>query len=279
MSILDHTFIHIHGYKTPEKEQGLWDQGILTHESLLRSGLVNKSAKARDWIEETIGALDRNDHDFFAERLPKNFHYRLAMAYPRETVFLDIETTGLSSQYSDITIVGWAMDDKFKVMVNGRDDPGEFHRDLSRAKAIVTFNGTSFDIPFLNRAFSSLQIPKAHADLRHMCRRAGLTGGQKYIEQQIGLNRGLGTGNGARAVELWWSYKSRARSRANRINALRELIIYNYADVNAMKYILDHLLESMAREGKFPCPIDTPFKSLSAPMDFEDPFPFSLEPF
>jgi hypothetical protein len=47
-------------------------------------------------LEASRIALKRRNFDFFAERLPRREHYRIALTDPRSTVFLDIETTGLS---------------------------------------------------------------------------------------------------------------------------------------------------------------------------------------
>jgi uncharacterized protein YprB with RNaseH-like and TPR domain len=278
VTILEHTFIHIRGLKTADKERALWERGIKNHEDLLRSGLLPASAGQADWYAQTKRAIAEGDHDYFAERLPRDQHYRVAMAFPKETAFLDIETTGLSRQYDQITIVGWSLGGDFKVMVYGRDDPLELTRDLGQAKALVTFNGKTFDVPFLNRSFTDLAIPKAHVDLRYLCKKVGLNGGQKSIEREIGLRRLEGDGDGRMAVALWYAYKG-GRNDQSRKKALKDLIIYNFADVNAMKLIFDACLERLARRGHLPQHYGDHFKPLSRRPDFENSFPFSLEPF
>ena len=58
--------------------------------------LFSKDAWA-EMIDASHEALARGDADFFAAKLPRREHYRIAATFPAETAFLDIETTGLSS--------------------------------------------------------------------------------------------------------------------------------------------------------------------------------------
>jgi uncharacterized protein YprB with RNaseH-like and TPR domain len=277
MTILDHTFIHLNGFKNEEKERDLWRQGIMTHDQLSKLGIIADN-RQDDWYERTKMAIAQKDHNFFATALPKDQHYRLAVAYPNDTIFLDIETTGLSRYYDNITIVGWTKGQDYKVIVHGRDDPGEFYHDLATSKALVTFNGRSFDVPFLNEKYQNLAFPKAHADLRFICKKVGLTGGQKMIEYQIGLRRHEGQGDGARAVELWYIYKQ-GRNLRDKKNALRELVIYNFADIDNMKHIFDACLIKMTQRGYLPVPYEGLFKPLSVRPNFENNFPCCLDPF
>ena len=54
-------------------------------------------------------------------------------------------------------------------------------------KALVTFNGIRFDTKFITREFPEIILPESHVDLRYLCRRVGLTGGQKAIENELGI--------------------------------------------------------------------------------------------
>jgi uncharacterized protein YprB with RNaseH-like and TPR domain len=97
-------------------------------------------------------------------------------------IFLDVETTGLSRYYDDVTLVGWLLDGVYQVYIAG-DDPWSLLSALRSASALVTFNGTLFDLGFLEKTFTGLSLPSAHLDLRYLAKSVGLTGGQKAIEK------------------------------------------------------------------------------------------------
>jgi uncharacterized protein YprB with RNaseH-like and TPR domain len=273
--MLEHTFLHLPHVKTVANELKLWNSGILTIDDLL---IESSASEVPSWYQETKEALLTNDHNYFADRLTTDQHYRLALAYPRQTIFFDIETTGFSHNYNDITIIGWSLDTQFKVMVVGRDNPEEFFDDLARSKAMVTFNGRCFDVHFLKKTFPNLCLPKAHIDLKYLCRKVELTGGQKAIEFKIGHSREIGQGDGQRAIELWYTYRNKPNIAVKKA-ALKELIIYNYADVEAMKFILDACIEKFFELRLIPKAYKQHFESLSRNLDFQNSFPFSLEPF
>ncbi len=157
-------------------------------------------------------------------------------------LFLDIETTGLSRYYDEVTIVGWLMDGVYQAYIAG-DDPEPLLAALRAASALVTFNGTLFDLPFLRKSFPGMSLPEAHADLRFLGRRAGLTGGQKAIEKELGIceRQGIEELDGAQAVLLWHRYL-----RGNE-ESLKRLIAYNRADVVSMRDILDEVLYRLDR--------------------------------
>lgn len=162
------------------------------------------------------------------------------LSHPEKVLFLDIETTGLSRYYDYITAIGYEMGGVYGLWLAG-DDPSPFRSILREARSIVTFNGTLFDLPFLDAAFEGLTWPTHHVDLRYACRRVGLTGGQKKIEQQLMIDcrQGMEGVDGAMAVLLWHRFL-----RGDQ-NALTDLIAYNRADVRAMTHILDHVVKSL----------------------------------
>src|ERR1043165_10310632 len=116
--MLIHTFQHIKGIGA-KKERDLWRSGILTWADL------ESRLKTQLWmfncpydlgpVCDSRNALKEGDADFFARSLPKHEHYRNALGFPSQTLFLDIETTGLSRYYDSITIVGWSMGSKYDV--------------------------------------------------------------------------------------------------------------------------------------------------------------------
>ncbi len=163
-----------------------------------------------------------------------------ALADRAKVVFLDVETTGLSWYYDYITIVGWMRDGAYDFHVTG-EPATRLVEALQNATALVTFNGTLFDLRFLRKEFAGLVTPPLHVDLRYLARRAALSGGQKVIERLLELPQRTNAKDidGAEAVLLWHRYLRGDGS------ALRQLIEYNRYDVLGMCGILDEVLERL----------------------------------
>jgi len=185
-------------------------------------------------------SVERNRPTRVRSEASLDAHLTVSLANAERVVFLDIETTGLSWFYDEITIIGWARDGIYKVLLKG-DDPQPLLEDLGAADVLVTFNGTLFDLRFLKKEFGELQLPATHLDLRYLAKRVGLSGGQKNIEKVLGIVARDGVENidGAAAVLLWHAFL-----RGNQ-EALPSLIDYNRRDVLAMSEILDAVLERL----------------------------------
>ena len=241
----------------------MWDQGVTSWDKFVkRNGyqiplpLFRSNPSHR--LERSIQALKQGDLSYFAQRLPKSENYRIALTYPEETMFLDIETTGLSLYYDQITMVGWSIGKKYGVYLKDQDESG-LRKALQAAKAIVTFNGTIFDLKFLEKAFPGIYIPPIHIDLRFFSKRVGLTGGQKVVEPKIGYNRpDLVKGmEGETAPILWYKY------RRGDIGSLKELVVYNHADIEGMKWIMDFAIRRIYE-------IDSIPKAIQSQVKFSD---------
>jgi uncharacterized protein YprB with RNaseH-like and TPR domain/predicted nuclease with RNAse H fold/dephospho-CoA kinase len=248
--MLTHTFLHIKGIGA-KKERELWRNGITSWEDLeskltSQLGMFNRPNEP-SVVGDSRDALREGDANFFARNLPRHEHYRIALGFPSQTLFLDIETTGLSRYYDTITLVGWSIDSKYSVYIKGGDDRA-LRAALIEAKAIVTFNGSLFDLPFVRQEFPGLSIPLAHIDLRFLARRVGLSGGQKVIEKEIGLERPKHLKDivGEAAPLLWYKY------RQGDLDSLKLLISYNHADIEGMKYIFDIVTTRLIEQQHLP---------------------------
>lgn len=250
-----------------ERELSLWEKGIVSWDefesSLPKQGVLFGHLTDNSPFIEARNALKNCDFQYFASKLDRKDFYRVALEAPDRTLFLDIETTGLSRYYDNITIVGWSYQGVYKVWIQG-DETDHLFSDLSDAQVIVTFNGSMFDLPFLEQEFSNLRIPPIHLDLRFLAKRVGLTGGQKAIESQIGFKR-LGAGgevDGEGATIMWHRY------RRGDLNALKLLIRYNAFDIEGMKKILDTTLKRILIKDRIPENISKNIYTFSIPSKF-----------
>ena len=251
--MLRNTFLHLRGISLAQ-EKKLWKQGITTWEAYERHFDCQLSLfdSKESTFSESRYKLEKDDTPFFSERLPVSEYFRIALDYPEDTLFLDIETTGSGYRFDQITVVGWSLGQDFGFYIDG-DDPTPMLEAINKSKAVVTFNGSTFDLPIVRKAFPEASFPTCHLDLRFMARRAGLKGGQKRIEKAIGMYRedDILDMTGMQAPLLWHEYQQ------GNEEALRTLVRYNYADVYGMKVILDYLIQEILND--YPIVIDKPY--------------------
>lgn len=255
--MLTSTFLHLKGVGA-KTEKSLWKKGILTWDKYpFDSGqyALSKELAPPSRLKKTIDAYHAGDMSFFAKHLPPSSLYRVALEFPEDTLFLDIETTGLSIFYDVVTLVGWSIGKEYDIYINGQDDE-KFRKALKSAKIIVTFNGTMFDLKFLHKHFSDLDMPPVHIDLRFLAKRVGLSGGQKKIEEIIGYKRAKEVKGmlGEAAPILWHQY------RRGDLSALKRLITYNHEDVEGMKNIFDYCIKQIFKIDSVPVKIRPKYK-------------------
>jgi len=155
--------------------------------------------------------------------------------------YLDIETTGLFPYYDEITVIGIYLvkDGEGKVIqfVGDKVTKTKLLRALLGVKTIYTYNGSRFDLPFINfRLDVALEEVFHHHDLMYDCWQRSLYGGFKAVEQQLGIPRQLQGIGGVEAVMLWWRYKINHDQKA-----LDLLLEYNKEDVVNLKALKEKL--------------------------------------
>ncbi|MEE9199909.1 MAG: ribonuclease H-like domain-containing protein [Candidatus Brocadiales bacterium] len=233
--MLKHTFIHVP--KVGEvTERRLWRKGIRTWEDFSSGNGVPPGLARRlgTHLSDSRRALSRGDAAFFGRRLPPGQQWRMYPDFSHGCLFLDIETTGISHWWNDVTVIGTYDGRETKVFVRGKNLV-EFPAYAGRFSMLVTYNGKQFDVPFLKAKFPALKLPAAHIDLRFVTRRLGMAGGLKEVERQLDLDREgeLQDVDGFMAVKLWQEY-----GQGNRA-ALDTLIRYNLEDVVGLQAIIE----------------------------------------
>lgn len=148
--------------------------------------------------------------------------------------YLDIETAFDGA----ISVIGIYRPDLGTIQLVGggvRDLP--LYEALDGVTTLVTFNGTSFDLPIIRkRLYVDLKNEFEHSDLLYICRRRGLRGGLKKVEMLLGIGRATAGVSGWDAPRLWNRYETYGDHRA-----LQTLLDYNREDVINLALLEFHL--------------------------------------
>ncbi len=229
-----------------QKEKSLWKAGIFDWDTFMRKDSIKGIAKQKkSYFDRQLvhakKALHNQLSSYFIDKIPSTETWRLYDSFREDAVFLDIETEGVGAQ-ADITVMGLYDGLNTKTMIKGVNmDYQALKQELANYKLIITFNGSSFDIPFIQKRYNILpQIP--HIDLRHCCARLGLTGGLKEIEKQFGIKRNpiIEKLYGGDVLTLWKMYKGSGDR-----HYLDLLVEYNEEDVINLKKIMNYCYEKL----------------------------------
>lgn len=170
-------------------------------------------------------------------------------------IFLDIETTGISSEQNKVILAG-ILENKGSSFVirqyfaEKKEEEKEILEliieVLSKAHIIINYNATSFDIPFLNRRFQKNNIPFSIGsycsfDLHKIIKKYGFITLPDYklktIEKYMGIER-TDTISGQESIDIYNEYIK------NKDTVLKEKILaHNFEDV----YFLTKLLPILSK--------------------------------
>jgi uncharacterized protein YprB with RNaseH-like and TPR domain len=149
--------------------------------------------------------------------------------------YLDIETTGLSRDWCEITVIGIGVESGRRVVTVQLVENELTERKLLQAmrgvERIYTYNGSRFDLPFIKARLNvDLKAVVPHTDLMYDCWKHNLKGGLKVVESRLAIKRKLPDMNGYMAVKMWWRYYN-----DNDREALDKLLLYNKEDVTNLR--------------------------------------------
>lgn len=251
--LLKNTFIHLPRVgKVTERE--LWESGVHTWDDFIAAeSLAPRVDGQRDYLKSLIAEsqskLDEKNARYFNSCLPSRDMWRLYADFRTNAAFLDIETTGLSPETGYITVVGVLDSEGYSSYVYD-ENLEELREAMEKYDLVVTFNGTSFDLPYVEHHYGRMFQDMAHIDLRYALRRAGYSGGLKSIEARLGVGRpsSLTALSGYDAVVLWgqWTqgdYKAR-----------ETLIRYNAEDVASLPALAEIAYNRLSERLPIVCP-------------------------
>src|ERR1700722_8761349 len=244
--MLHQTFIHIPGIGK-QTEQELWEHGIQSWDDAdrfeKRFGFVGArlQSKLDEYIPLSRSAIENRDAAFFQRLTALGEAWRVYPEFSDDCVYLDIESTGLSTVFDSVTVVGLYDGARYTVFPQG-DNLDEVQKVLQKYSVVVTFNGSGFDLRFLRNTFPELVLPPIHIDLRWISRRLGYSGGLKELERSLGIARksDVAEMDGFDATVLWAKYLRGDTA------ALENLIEYNTEDVVHLKAIMEICYDKMS---------------------------------
>jgi uncharacterized protein YprB with RNaseH-like and TPR domain len=178
-----------------------------------------------------------------------------------KTVYLDIETRYVGKftdqrlfkdyKHHHITVIGLRIldgaSDAFIQLVGKDATKANLMLVLKGVERLVTYNGrsipdkvkgyTGFDFPVI-AAYLGVVLDHEfkHVDLCPKCWRKGLWGGQKVVEQSLGLKRKLPGKDGKWADETWKKYETTQDEQSK-----DEVLAYNQEDVYMLRRIEEAL--------------------------------------
>lgn len=245
--MIENTFLFLDGIGK-KLERKLWQRDILTWDDFLERDSVPFISSARKKLMD--GALffaslelKNENTSYFKDALESSEHWRLFGRFKTKAVCLDIETNGLSPDSGGYpTAVGIYDGHEYKCLLWGNGLSADaLMEELSKYKILITFFGSSFDIPFLEASLRGFRLEIPHFDLFFGAKRLGLSGGLKKLEPIFGIKRPKETQglNGYDAVLLW--RESRLGSR----EALELLKLYNREDTVNLMQIAQPIYEGL----------------------------------
>ncbi len=239
--MLTKSFIHLPGIG-PETEERFWAQGLSSWDHLAENVSTlfgaKKAVQIAAALDECRAAFDASEFNYFQGRFKGAEMWRLLPAIlhscPEKIAYLDIETTGLGfpPQCKSTTIAVYYGGQLF--LEHDRAKKAKLLKDIEEdAQCLVTFNGGTFDLPFLRREFL-LDLRHVHVDLRFWLAKLGYRGGLKKIQQQFSEVRQRASMDidGFDAVRLWRLHERGVP------NALETLYTYNAEDTVVLEQLM-----------------------------------------
>lgn len=186
------------------------------------------------------------------------------LGVPEKTLFFDIETTGLSADYSQVYLIGavclqdgqWKMTQWFSDTVRSEKDVLKaFFAYLKGFDTLIHFNGDTFDIPYLTKRakhhqishtfdhVESIDIYKRIKPYKKLLNLENVK--QKTVEAFLGIER-EDLYSGGQLIEVYYDYLE-----THEDNLFHLLTLHNEDDLKGMPSILSILHYPDFLQGSF----------------------------
>lgn len=221
----------------PARLAQLHERGIRSWTDVLDGKDCLSAARWNTLAEECrrcLEALEAGEIRYFTQCFAPQDKWRILAHFLDQASFFDIETVGLEHDAA-ITVISCWHDGQLHNFVE-HENLDAFLDLLDEIRLLVSFNGSSFDVPRILDTFHIPELPCAHVDMRWTCFHQGLTGGLKEIASRAGILRpaDLQATDGELAVRLWFAWRDCQDAAA------RELLIRYCASDVLMLLMLAH---------------------------------------
>lgn len=185
------------------------------------------------------------------EDFPMDIHPDLLPDEAAQVVFFDIETTGFSGQSAFLYLIGciYYKENKWRLRQWFLDDFSSekelllsFFDFISAYTWLIHFNGSTFDIPFIEKRLSRYKLAKSfsffesldlYKELKPYKALLGLSGlKQKNLEEFLGIHR-TDKFSGGELIEVYYEYMDTKKDAL-----LSVLLLHNADDLRGMISIL-----------------------------------------
>ena len=223
-------------------EQNLWQQNITDWNTFLKTKTIKGISNLRKHyydrqIQEAQRQLLKENSAYFSTILPKKEAWRLYDYFKEEACYLDVEV----DSHGKIILLGIADNYQTKTFIqNVNLEKNIIQKEINQYKLIITFNGSSFDLPKLKKQLNiDLSVP--HIDLKPLCINLGLKGGLKEVEKLLKLNRPPNLRGSP--IGLWKSFHASGDR-----DWLDLLIAYNKEDIENLQAIATYCYQELSKK-------------------------------
>ena len=165
--------------------------------------------------------------------------------------YIDIESTGLSPVYDNVTIIGVLSNNKFEQFIDGINLEYNILNDYivdNEITEIIGYNQIRFDIPFIvqNNYLSQEVVNRLkQTDLMNQCHDIGIKGGLKATEKRLKTERKAEPLNFWQQKSLWKRWQELADKEA-----LDRYKFYNKEDVLNLPRVEQKLIDLKEQKAK-----------------------------
>lgn len=173
----------------------------------------------------------------------------------RDSVLLDIETTGFSKTFNDIISISFFVFEgcEYKIhqvfceyIADEKEALKYFKELINNKKYIITYNGNTFDIPFINEKFNKYDLNynlnhfikiDLYNHLRHISKKIEINDLKlKTVERYFKINR-VDTFSGEDITVLYEAFKIDPKKEFYSL-----ILSHNYEDVFNLQFLLKYIL-------------------------------------